>query len=58
MDLDNEAIKQKLAGLVSEHRDRIGLLRCLECPYCSTVIKAEEKVESLVEVFLRFGRVC
>ena len=37
---------------------RISLLRCLECPYCGTVIEAEEEVETLVEVFLRFGRVC
>ena len=37
---------------------RISLLRCLERPYCRTVIEAEEKVEALVEVFLRRGRVC
>ena len=37
---------------------RIGLLRRLERPNCGTVIEAEEKVEALVEVFLRLGRVC
>jgi hypothetical protein len=36
---------------------RISLRRCLECPNCGTVIEAEEEVETLVEVFLRFGRV-
>ena len=37
---------------------RINLLRRLECPNCGAVIEAEEEVETLVEVFLRFGRVC
>jgi len=37
---------------------RISLLRRLECPNCRTVIEAEEKVETLVEVFLRLGRFC
>ena len=37
---------------------RISLFRRLECPNCGAVIEAEEEVQTLVEIFLRFGRVC
>jgi len=32
--------------------------RRLECPNCGTVIEAKEELETLVEVFLRLGRLC
>src|SRR4029077_21192649 len=53
-----DAHARKCDAPMRHRAGRISLRRCLECPNCGTVIEAEEEVETLVEVFLSFGRVC